>query len=125
MALNWDIPPDLFANVVTDDLDRRYRGFCLTVYNNIILLSPVDTGAYRGNHRITINSQDYGFDKTDTANKVGQMQATLNSVPRGRFPEITIQNNLPYALRLENGHSGQAPTGVYGNAFNSAIAAFR
>ena len=32
------------------------------------------------------------------------------------------QDNTSYALRLEHGWSKQAPTGVYGNALNSAIA---
>lgn len=124
MSLSWNTPPDLFANVVTDDLDRMYRGFCLTVFNAIILLSPVASGAYRGNHRITINSKDYGYDKNDTTNKVGQMQAVLNSIQRGRFPEVTIQNNLPYALRLENGYSRQSPNGIYSLAFTSAVASY-
>lgn len=34
-----------------------------------------------------------------------------------------IANNVPYALRLENGYSTQAPAGVYGLAYMSVIGA--
>ena len=30
----------------------------------------------------------------------------------GKFPTITVQNNLPYIDRLENGYSKQAPAGM-------------
>lgn len=32
-----------------------------------------------------------------------------------------IANNVPYALRLENGYSSQAPAGIYGLAYMSVI----
>ncbi|HIA8446854.1 TPA: HK97 gp10 family phage protein, partial [Escherichia coli] len=38
---------------------------------------------------------------------------------------IYIQNNLPYAEALENGHSQQAPTGVYANAFHGVLQAYK
>ncbi|EIY0472576.1 HK97 gp10 family phage protein, partial [Escherichia coli] len=34
-------------------------------------------------------------------------------------------NNLPYAEALENGHSQQAPTGVYANAFHGVLQAYK
>ena len=123
MSLSWNTPPDLFANVVTDDLDRMYRGFCLTVFNNLTLLSPVDSGRYRANHLISFGSAAYSF-SNDTTNDVGKMQAALNTLPQGQFPTVYIQNNLPYAERLENGYSRQSPNGIYSLAFTSAVASY-
>lgn len=113
-GLNWTTPPELFADVCERDLDRMYRGFCLTVWNNLTQLSPVDTGRYRANHMISFNSPSYAIDSG----------TGFIAPPSGSFPTVYIQNNLPYALRIENGWSGQAPTGVYQNAFNSAVASF-
>lgn len=110
--MEWITPPDLFANVVEQDFERKYRGLILTIYNNLVALSPVDTGRYRNNHHVSFNAPSYAVD-------VGQIGIQIP--PQGTFPTVYIQNNLPYGLRLEQGHSGQAPTGVYQNAFNHAI----
>ena len=112
--MDWTIPPSVFADVVEQDFDEKYRKFIITIYNNLVALSPVDTGRYRNNHHISFGSPSYAVD-------VG---VGLQLPPQGTFPTVYLQNNLPYALRLEQGHSGQAPTGVYQNAFNSAIGSF-
>lgn len=120
--MSWDIPPSVFADVVIDDVDKMYRGFLITCWNDIIIKSPVDTGAYRGNHILSFGSPDYTYDM----NKKGVMAmgVTLAEVPKGKFPTAYIQNNLPYAYRLENGWSKQAPQGVYALAFEYAVAKY-
>ncbi|MCY1559195.1 hypothetical protein D9M68_962070 [compost metagenome] len=35
------------------------------------------------------------------------------------YTQVFIQNNLVYAVPLEDGHSKQAPAGIYGVSFNS------
>lgn len=115
MAVTWQTPPNLFVNVVQHDLDRVYRTFIMVVYSNLVMLSPVDTGRYRNNHHISIGSPSYSvYDNT--------RGVAMQLPPTGTYPTIYIQNNLPYALRLEHGHSKQAPTGVFHNAFMSAVA---
>lgn len=110
----WTIPPNLFADKVGDELDKIYRTFAINAYNNVKILSPVDSGRYRHSHHISIGSASYG----ETG---GGIELVLG-LPKHTYPTVYIQNNLPYGLRLENGWSKQAPTGVYQNAFNSAIA---
>lgn len=110
----WMTPPSLFADEVGDELDRTYRKFAINVYNNLQTLSPVDTGRYRNAHHISIGERSLGENG-------GGVELVLG-LPKHTYPLIYIQNNLPYALRLEHGHSKQAPTGVYLNAFNSAVA---
>lgn len=111
--MEWITPPDLFANVAEQDFERKYRGLIITIYNNLVALSPVDAGRYKNNHHISFNAPSYAID-------VGNVGMQLP--PQGTFPTVYIQNNLPYAVRLEHGHSNQAPTGVYQNALNAVLA---
>ncbi len=41
------------------------------------------------------------------------------------YSVIYIQSNLPCSVPLENGHSTQAPTGVYAVSFNGVIQAYK
>ena len=110
----WMTPPNSFVDKVADKLDDVYRKFAIDCYNNVIALSPVRKGRYKNAHHISIGSPSY-------AETGGGVELVLG-IPKHTYPLIYIQNNLPYALRLEHGWSQQAPTGVYGNAFNSAVA---
>lgn len=110
----WTTPPSVFADKAGDELDKVYRSFIINVYNNLKALSPVDTGRYRNAHHISIGEASYAM-------AGGGVELVLG-LPKHTHPIVYIQNNLPYGLRLEHGHSKQAPTGVYQNAFNSALA---
>lgn len=110
----WMTPPNSFVDKVADKLDDVYRKFAIDCYNNVIALSPVDTGRYKNAHHISIG--------TKSLNENGGGVELVLGLPKHTYPLIYIQNNLPYALRLEHGWSQQAPTGVYLNAFNSAVA---
>ena len=90
-----------------------YGIFAIDCYNNVIALSPVRKGRYKNAHHISIG--------TKSLNENGGGVELILGIPKHTYPLIYIQNNLPYALRLEHGWSQQAPTGVYGNAFNSAL----
>ncbi|OBX47586.1 HK97 gp10 family phage protein [Moraxella nonliquefaciens] len=110
----WMTPPNSFVDKVADGVDEVYRKFAIDCYNNVITLSPVDTGRYRNAHHISIGEK--------SLNENGGGVELVLGIAKHTYPLIYIQNNLPCALRLEHGWSQQAPTGVYGNAFNSAIA---
>ena len=110
----WMTPPNSFVDKVADKLDDVYRKFAIDCYNNVIALSPVRKGRYKNAHHISIGERSLGENG-------GGVELVLG-IPKHTYPLIYIQNNLPYGLRLEHGHSQQAPTGVYGNAFNSAVA---
>ena len=83
--------------------------------------TPVDTGHAQNNWIVNIGSPDTS-DKA-SAKPAGGAKATdtfasanasiLAGYPKdGSFPVIYLQNNLPYALALEYGHSAQAPAGM-------------
>ena len=112
MPINITVPFERLADEIEQEVDRRYRAFWLTLYNNVNLLSPVDTGRYRGSHVVSVGQP--------SSATVGVGFVT----PPNGMPTMSIANSLPYAERLENGWSGQAPSGVYQNALNSALASF-
>ena len=118
----WDRAPFLFADDIMKDAHKLQRGMAITVLNNLQLLSPVDTGRYRANHIVSFGSPDYRY----TENKGGMAEAfnMVNGLEVGTLPVVYIQNNLPYAERLENGWSKQAPSGIYSLAYEAAVAAY-
>lgn len=113
MGIKWN--KKLSIDPIADEIDKTYRKFAINCYNNVKTLSPVDTGRYRNAHHISVGAPSYS--------ETGGGVELILDIPKHTYPIIYIQNNLPYALRLEHGWSQQAPTGVYGNAFNSALGA--
>jgi hypothetical protein len=92
------------------------RRLALDALTRIVRRSPVDTGRFRGNWQVTIggvtdtpqpNTYDQGGEPTIAAGSavIAGIQAYQTS---------HIQNALPYAIPLEDGHSKQAPSGVVG-----------
>jgi hypothetical protein len=82
----------------------------------IVQRSPVDTGQFKANWYTSIGRR-YGY-VTKRTDYTGQL-----SISRGMrminqygvdnvIRPIYIQNSLPYASRLENGYSTQAPSGI-------------
>lgn len=111
MGISWDFKPSQIKDDIDKELNDKINKFLMTCYNNVVALSPVDTGRYRGAHHFSIGAPSYA-----------ESGATSIKVPMGDYPTIYLQNNLPYVVRIENGWSKQAPSGVYANAFNSAVA---
>jgi len=100
--------------LAVDDITEAVAGIGLLVLRGVVLKSPVDTGRFKGNWIVSSGSpSDETTEKTDKAGGVTieQGAAVLNGYP-DTLPPIYVQNNLPYANRLENGHSKQAPNGM-------------
>ncbi|WJD60582.1 HK97 gp10 family phage protein [Pseudomonas kurunegalensis] len=116
----WSTPPSLFVGVVEEQLALRVRTISLEVLQQIVLASPVDTGRFRGNNIVSIGAPVYtSLDMVDPSG--GETISRGLSVMTGLEPytQVFIQNNLMYAVPLEDGHSKQAPAGIYGVSFNS------
>jgi len=87
------------------------------VYSQIRSKSPVDSGAYRSNHNRSNDNPNYDWNPNKTSS---QEPAPTG----GKFPVFYVSTGCPYAGVIENGHSQQAPTGVYGLAYQSVKAKF-
>jgi len=74
--------------------------------------SPVDTGQFRANWLTSVGSPSDAQQEGSGGAMASASAAALASYPDDGFPVIYLQNNVPYADRLEDGHSTQKPLGV-------------
>ena len=118
----WDRAPFLFADDVMKDAHKLQRGMAITVLNNIQLLAPVDTGAYRGSTVVSFGSPDYRY--TENIGGMSIAFSAIEGLTPSALPTIFVQTNSPYAERLESGWSKQAPSGIYSLAYEAAVAAY-
>lgn len=121
----WSTPPSAFTDVVEADLTKHVRVIALAMLNEIVLRSPVDTGRFRGNNIVSVGTPVYA--PVESLDKSGG--ATIQrglSVMTGLEPytQVFLQNSLPYAEALENGHSKQAPAGIYEVSFRGVSQAY-
>ncbi len=104
-----------FADTLVPELFSQFkRKIALQGLTGVVLKSPVDTGRFRGNWNVSVEKVDFS---TDLEKKDKSGQATINAgeevIGQSKpYDVIYISNNLPYANRLENGWSDQAPNGM-------------
>ena len=122
----WSTPPSLFAGLVEEALTQRVRVIALAMLNEIVLRSPVDTGRFRGNNIVSVGAPVYtssvNVDPTGSETIQQGVRVMTGLEP---YTQVFIQNNLPYAGPLEDGHSEQAPAGIYAVSFNGVAEAYR
>ncbi|ENU91600.1 hypothetical protein F971_02692 [Acinetobacter vivianii] len=107
--------PTEFAVQVVSDSEVHVKNIVIDTVQSLVVSSPVDTGTYRASHIVSIGSVDMGVREPEVnANQDAAIQAV--KIKLGNL--VYIQNNLPYAERLENGWSDQAPQGIYSTTFN-------
>lgn len=99
----------------------------LDLLSRIVARSPVDTGRFRANNQIDINSISGGAVLEFEAHGDGSITVGRGSEKLGSYKlgdTIFIYNNVEYAIPLEYGHSKQAPAGVYRISVEELIAHF-
>lgn len=108
---------DDLADVLDAEFEKVVRLTVLKLYKNIIMRSPVDTGAYRASHGIAV-----GREPDEAEGRAGAQTDEELFALEAQFPDlkweiddgtIWIYNNQPYASVLEAGSSLQAPQGIY------------
>lgn len=94
------------------DIDDLVHEVSMYAIQNIVNSSPVDTGRFRSNWIPSVNSPNLVV--TDQIKSAAQVISEADAVlsAQDKLPIVYIQNNLPYANRLENGWSKQAPSGM-------------
>ncbi|MDK2146879.1 HK97 gp10 family phage protein [Acinetobacter baumannii] len=106
--------PTSFSLDVSKAAEAHVKKITMDTVQSLVVSSPVDTGAYRASHIVSVGSGDYGVREPST-NAV--QDAAIQAVKFKLGSLIYIQNNQPYAERLENGWSDQAPQGIYSTTF--------
>lgn len=102
-----------FCDLTKERASTVTRQTALSMLGSIIKRSPVDTGRFRGNWQTTIDTPPSGtLEATDKSGSetFNRGLAALTGFECG--PPIYLANNLPYARRLEDGYSTQAPAGM-------------
>jgi len=102
---------------IEEDILRRQsqvvRKITMDVFNNVIQMSPVDTGRFRGNWQVATGSAPTGtVDLEDPSGNTvtAQVAGEVQGMEPGDV--VYLVNNLPYAQPLEDGWSQQAPGGM-------------
>lgn len=102
-----------FTRKTEAKIEMAIRKIAIDVFAEVIMMSPVDTGRFRGNWQVAIGTMPTGTveidDKAGTAT-LNKAQAQAMGLKAGET--IFLVNNLPYARALEYGLSKQAPGGM-------------
>lgn len=119
-----------FADKAGEFADVAVRQVCLNLTTGIVLKTPVDTGRARANWQASIDGPSSGTvsfegDKGSGAGAprpssaseraIAASQAAIKSATGKVF---WLSNNLPYIVKLEYGHSKQAPSGMVRKTIN-------
>ncbi len=102
-----------FNDKTQDKMTRAVQKITLDAFSEVIMRSPVDTGRFRGNWLPAIGAIPGGtLEVEDKAGAVatGRVRTTVADMGIGKIAYLA--NNLPYAQRLEDGWSKQAPAGM-------------
>ena len=112
-----------FSKAVDVTLDQVVRKLAFDFLDGVLRRSPVDTGRFRGSWRVAVATPDLSVEGEDFTGSAGtvtpEQQATINTATI--HDQVRVTNNLPYAEPLEDGHSGQAPSGVFRVTFDDMI----
>jgi len=105
--------PTAFVKVVEADLKDKRNEIAAEALQMVVSGSPVDTGAFRSSHVVSIDKEDY------TVPDIRPAQETINAglavIAKADQPyqAVMLQSNIDHGEALEEGHSQQAPNGVY------------
>lgn len=96
------------------------RRVVLGILREVVRKSPVDTGRFRANWQLGVNSRPAGEVNSISNNAVERGLAAMPAQAAGNI--YYVVNNLDYAQALEDGHSRQSPPG---NMVAGTVAEFR
>ena len=124
--MSWKNKPTNFALEVVKNADDHLKKIVGETLQRVVVLSPVQDGEFRASHKVTIdapqNAYEKGFDLSgnETLNQGLKVASTAKI---GGL--VYVQTLSPYGLALENGHSQQAPNGVYALSFRYVCEKYR
>ena len=111
MTLTSDLQK--FRSKTEEKMERAARTIVLKAFSECIQMSPVHTGRFKGNWQTSTTAIPSGvLETTDPSGAIarGKVEAAVATMELGDV--VHMANNLPYARRLEDGWSKQAPAGM-------------
>lgn len=110
-AASFKLDITKFVEKAGDRADLVVRKVALDMLSGIVMKTPVDTGRARGHWGVGVNSITYGAGIDPSGGStIAQGGAVIQGAKAG--DTVYLANNLPYIVRLEYGHSKQAPQGM-------------
>lgn len=94
--------------------DQVIRAASIRILTRLVMMSPVDTGRFRGNWQVTFDapaSSPLAVLDADGGNTIAAGSVIIESFRVG-MKAVYFTNCVPYAYRLETGYSQQAPGGM-------------
>lgn len=107
---SFSIPLAQLAEKLKLDLGTVVRKSTLDVFRAVALRSPVDTGRFRANWNVSYGAPDLATSASVDKTRAERESGKALTLPVGGVTYMA--NALPYAARLENGYSKQAPAGM-------------
>ena len=93
-----------------DEINEEARIVSFHLLQRLMIVSPVDTGRFRGNWFLSLGKSSREINQERRSGSALQEGKTvIDSATAIDYPTIILSNNLPYAEKLNNGHSLQAP----------------
>jgi len=93
--------------------ERDIKKVAFSIFSSVVKMSPVDTGRFRGNWQVgIIRPESVSLNIKDPSGGATLAKGFSEIASSTLGDAIFINNNLPYARRLEDGYSGQAPQGM-------------
>lgn len=118
----WKTPPSAHKKQVRVDSDKMAKRVGLKILRILTIVSPVDTGRFKANWRVGIASPETrptGKRDKGGGNTFNEGATKIKQAKRGTT--LFISNNLPYARRLNEGWSQQAPANFVEQAIKKSV----
>lgn len=101
-----------FCERAKGNAELVFRKVSIDMLSRVILRSPVDTGRFRANWQVGLAAVGFRLEEEDPSGSKTIAMGTMRIEGIKLGGAVWISNSLPYALRLENGWSTQAPSGM-------------
>ncbi len=100
--------------VAKEQAELVAKKITIELFSRVIEKSPVLTGRFRANWNCSIGSPNLSTSESTDHSGSGSISKATSTVVSYTLNDqsVFLTNNLPYAERLENGWSKQAPNGM-------------
>ena len=124
--MSWTNRPTNFSLEVVKNAIAIQKKITAEVLQQVITRSPVMDGEFRASHKVTVGKPQAGYDKGFDLAGGATIAKGLGVVATLKLGGLVyVQTNSPYGLKLENGHSKQAPKGIYALTFLSVTSKYK
>lgn len=110
---------------LTEFTAQEIRRLGIIADQRIVQASPFDTGLFKNNWLMSIGSPStevLAEEDPSGSKAINRAREVVMSYPMDSLPDLWLVNNLPYAARLNDGWSQQAPSKFVETEIAQAVA---